>query len=170
MAEFNNLAENLTLIGVLLAAIVILWRMTTHYWQKNMDDIEAANKNTKEAHEQTVDLLKEQNSELSRRNDLLVGRVKEDKEALVAEMKHHYEQINSITLGYQSALSTFEQNMAIMNSTLHDVKETMQSQTAILKEISNVPTQLQEIKSSVEDLRKDVDDLKITKIGAYANG
>lgn len=157
------LSSNLTLVGVLAVAVFALWQLTSHYHKKSMEDAAAARKAVEASHEETKQLLREQNAKLQDRNDLLVERVKDEQIARQKEMKEHHDNINRITDDYKEAIGSFKISMQSTTSILSDIKDTITDQTHILKSISALPSQMDELQSAVEILQDDVAALKNIK-------
>lgn len=151
--ENTLLNSQLTLVGALSLAVLFLWRLTAHYHKRSQEESQAARAAADKSHEETKALLREQNQELHRRNDLLVDRVKQEQDDRRKEMEQHLNSISEITSDYKAAIAGFNEN-------LNKISTAIDSQVGILQQLSALPSQVSSLQHTVEFLQNDVKALK----------
>lgn len=144
--------EGVTVAGLLLAAVVILWRMNGTYskrvqegWQKMVENLTAS-------HEATQGLLKTQNEALEKQVASLHQQYKDEKALREKEWKEHHQMMMDITTEYRKSQEAFTHSMNSVQDVMRDVQAGIKEQTSLLKEMAGVPQKVDQIQKDVDAL------------------
>ena len=148
--------ESVSFIGVLLVAIVALWRMNISYNKQAQEEAAEARQTLmdtlNEQHGKTRQLLKGQNEALSRKAEMLNEQLTDEKERRDKEQREYILKMEEITSGYRVSLETFNKSMDATQAVLQEVQSNMKEQTALLREMAGIPQQVDKIAKDVNAL------------------
>jgi len=148
--------EGLTVAGVLLTAVIVLWRMNVTYSKRAQEEASQARKDLVDSlttqHEETQQLLKGQNEALSRKAEILNKQLNSEKVRRDTEQKEYIQKMEEISSGYRVSLETFNRSMDATQGVLQEVQASMKEQTTLLREMAGIPQKVDKIAKDVDSL------------------
>lgn len=148
--------EGISALGLLLAGIVVLWRMNAAYSRRVQEEASQARKELISAlttkHEETQQLLNSQNESLSKKAEMLNDQLVDEKIRRDNEQKEYIRKMEEITSGYRAALETFNRSMDTTQKVLQEVQASMKEQTTLLREMAGIPQKVDKIAKDVDCL------------------
>lgn len=148
--------ENIGIIGILLVAVVALWKVTQHYHKRSLEEAEQARQREQDVNDEHKDLLKRNNELQLAANRVLQERLDETQQQM-REIAVNYEvRLAEIAGDYKATVGSFSETLTNVNSTLLGMQDVLKEQSKSLKSMSDLPQKVEQIQIDINYLKEAV--------------